>query len=40
VALRFHSYAVTLEETEAAYVQTVLAHPAVREWLAGAAAEV
>jgi glutathione S-transferase len=39
VALRFHGYAVTLEETEAAYVQTVLTHPAVREWLAGAAAE-
>lgn len=33
VAVRFHLYGVALEEVEAAYVQTVLAHPAVRQWL-------
>jgi glutathione S-transferase len=36
VALRFHSYAVALDGAEAAYVETVLAHPAVIEWVAAA----
>lgn len=36
VALRFHSYAVALDGAEATYAGTVLAHPAVIEWVAAA----
>lgn len=39
VAVRFHLYAVTLDDPEAAYVQTVLSHPALQQWLAEAASE-
>jgi glutathione S-transferase len=39
VAIRFQFYAVPLDRPEAEYVQAVLAHPALREWLAGAALE-
>jgi glutathione S-transferase len=34
VALRFVTYGVPLETTARAYVDTVAAHPAVREWIA------
>jgi glutathione S-transferase len=39
VALRFHSYAITLDGWEAQYLRTVLAHPAIRSWCAEAASE-
>jgi glutathione S-transferase len=39
VALRFHFYAVPLGKTEAAYVNAVLAHSAIKEWLADAVQE-
>lgn len=39
VALRFFGYTVPLEGIEAAYVETVLAHPAVGAWRAAGAAE-
>lgn len=39
VALRFVSYAVDLGAVECAYVDTLLALPALREWLAEAATE-
>ncbi len=39
VALRFSSYAVELAPPERAYVDTVLEHPAVREWVEAARRE-
>lgn len=37
VALRFEAYAIELGEVERAYVQTVLAHKAVQQWIEAAA---
>ncbi len=39
VALRFFGYTIPLGETEAAYVQTVLAHPDIATWMQAGAAE-
>jgi glutathione S-transferase len=39
VALRFHAYGVALAEVPAAYVATVLGHPAVQDWMAAARRE-
>lgn len=39
VALRFEAYAVKLGRLERAYVQTVLNHKAVQQWIEGAAME-
>lgn len=39
VALRFYSYQPELSEGAAAYVKTVLAHPAIKSWMAAGAAE-
>lgn len=39
VALRFHTYEVTVGAVEQAYIETVLAHPAIQEWLAASRAE-
>lgn len=36
VAVRLHTYAVPLDGLERDYVQTVLANPALREWIGGA----
>ena len=33
VALRFHSYAIALDDYAQAYVQSVLTHPDVRHWM-------
>ena len=39
VASRFHSYGVPLDAPNRAWVDCVLAHPAMREWYAAASAE-
>lgn len=39
VALRFHSYQPALSEAAQGYVERVLAHPPVREWMAAGRAE-
>jgi glutathione S-transferase len=39
VALRFHSYAVGLDSTSAAYVHSVLNHPDVTDWIEAGKAE-
>lgn len=39
VVTRFRTYDVMLSETSEAYVNSVLAHPFMQEWYAGAAAE-
>jgi glutathione S-transferase len=39
VALRFYSYQPELGERATAYMNTVLAHPAVKEWMAAGVAE-
>jgi glutathione S-transferase len=39
VALRFHAYGVELPPSAAGYVETVLAHPAVGDWMRGAREE-
>ncbi len=39
VALRFRTYAVELEGTARAYADTLLALPALREWIDAAMAE-
>jgi glutathione S-transferase len=39
VALRFHAYGVALEGAPAAYVASLLGHPAVAEWMAAAGRE-
>jgi glutathione S-transferase len=39
VALRFKTYGVTLGESAAAYVEALLAHPPIAEWIAAAKAE-
>lgn len=39
VAIRFRGYGVPLDATSQAYVETLYALPAMRDWLAGAAAE-
>lgn len=39
VALRFFGYGIPLGDCEAAYVQTVLAHPQVAAWMQAGAAE-
>jgi glutathione S-transferase len=39
LALRFYSYQPELSEGAGAYITTVLAHPAVKEWMAAGAAE-
>ena len=39
VALRFVSYGVTVGPVERAWMDAVLALPALREWLSGADAE-
>ena len=39
VALRFKTYGVTLGESAAAYVEALLAHPPIVEWIAAAEAE-
>lgn len=39
IAVRFQRYAVPLEGPEAAYLETVLSHPALEEWLAAGATE-
>ena len=39
VALRFKTYGVTLGESAAAYVEALLAHPPIVEWIAAAKAE-
>lgn len=39
VALRFDGYAIPLEGVEKAYVDRMLAHPAIAEWMAAGSAE-
>lgn len=39
VVLRLHSYAVELEERAGRYVELMLKHPAMREWIAAGVAE-
>lgn len=39
VALRFVTYGIGLDQTSQAYVDTVLAHPPVQEWIAAARRE-
>ncbi|MES2624437.1 MAG: glutathione S-transferase family protein [Pseudomonadota bacterium] len=39
VALRFYSYQPELSEGASMYVKTMLAHPAIKEWMAAGAAE-
>ena len=39
VALRFHTYRLAASAAAGAYVQTVLAHPAVQAWMAAAVSE-
>lgn len=39
VALRFHTYGVAVGAVEQAYIDTVLAHPPIQEWLAASRAE-
>ena len=39
VALRFRTYSVAIPAAAAAWVETLLAHPAMVDWLSGAAAE-
>jgi glutathione S-transferase len=39
MALRLHSYDVTLDTSGQAYTETTLAHPPVREWIAAAERE-
>jgi glutathione S-transferase len=39
VVTRFHTYAIAVDPVSQAYMNAVLAHPAYKEWLAGAAAE-
>jgi glutathione S-transferase len=39
VVLRFVSYGIALDSTAAAYVETILALPALRDWLSAAATE-
>lgn len=39
VALRFHTYAIELDETSAAYVQSILEHPDVIDWMRAGAEE-
>lgn len=40
VALRFASYGPTISEQASAYVQTILGHPAIQEWIAAAKVEL
>ena len=39
VAMRFRTYGITLDDTAAAYINTLLADPVMKEWLAAAEQE-